>query len=230
MRNILPIILLSLLSMTSFFVQSKPKFICPVNPSYDITVTPQTVLITQQDKNIIIYPNGQIWVNGNHLAKLSSKDQVMAQKYQSYLRTRLPQLEKEANGHLIDLKNHFDSVIANRLESNTYLSNELNALFDKLIILFHKSISTKNNTTKFNHNEYNLLRSNGEKIVKDTFFSLIGSSIKNMDLFKNYRNLKAIANQEWRKKKQKLKDFDQTLCQDFTFIEERNNEFFTQVP
>lgn len=229
MRYALHILLFCLLSTTTLITYSKSKNTCPVNPSYDITITTQLVRITHNNQNLSIYPDGSMMINGQLVTTIDSKSKLMAQKYQGYLRKKLPNLAKQSIWYLNDVKNHFDKAIKLRLQGNTYLLNELNDLFNKLVILLNKSINTQNNVTNFNSSEYNLIRKNGEKLARNAFFSVLGNSIKHMELFKNYKNLKAIANEEWRQKKKQLKDFDQSLCQEFIVIENHNNELFNLV-
>lgn len=226
MRYVLHILLFCVLSTTALITYSKSKNTCQIKPSYDITITTQLVRITHDNQKVSIYPDGSMMINDQQLIAIDPESKQIAQKYQAYLRQKLPDLSKQSIWQLIDVKNHFDKAIKNRLQGNTYLLNELNDLFNKLVVLLDKSIITENKVTRFNAKEYNSIRTNGEKIARNAFFSVLGNSIKHMELFKNYKNLKAIANEEWREKKKQLKDFDKSLCQEFTLIENRNNEIF----
>lgn len=215
------------LSIFSNIAGAKPKA-CIVNPSYDIVVAKDFIQVINETHNLIITPSGSIILNGNS-PNTKPTIQTEAKIFQNYLRKQLPDFENKAYLLLDEVRDAFAKAINEKLGNKSELLESLNNLHKQLRNLLNKSIVTKDNVTYFYYKPFNLIKKEGEDIGKKTFYKIIGSSIVNFNVFKNYAVIKKIAKAEWKEQKIILKSFDDHICDLLTEIDDQYNHLIIGI-
>lgn len=217
-------ITLLLLPMTLLASQKE----CLVKPSYDIVISNESVHIFNKKNDLTIMPKGTVMLN-NKFVSLEPKLQKNIVQFQQDLRQQLPQLELQAYTLLDEVKVTFEQAIKKQLGDDNELHSQLNKLYKRLIKLLHRSIVTENGETQFYYKNYNNIKQEGEDIGKRIFYNIVGNSILQFDLFKNYGAIKEISKNEWKAQKPKLKKFDSHLCLVITNIDEQYQQILTKL-
>jgi hypothetical protein len=193
---------------------------CMVKPSYNITINDQNVHIFNKKSDMLILPDGEVIFNGKSIT-LGSQLQNVTTQFQQELRQHLPQLEQQTLNLLREVYEIFEKAIQTRLNNDSQLSSELKTLYKRLVNLLQQSIVTINNETYFNYKNYNNLKKDGEAIGQEIFLNVVGNSILQLNIFKNYNAIKQISKKEWKLQKPKLKAFDEYVCSVITHIDEQ---------
>lgn len=201
---------------------------CPVKPSYDIAITEENVHIFNPQDDLIIMPKGMVVLNGNSIP-LDTQLQKQTEQFQKELRKQLPQLEQQASNLLGEVKVTFDQAIKTKLGDDSELHNQLNKLYKRLVKLLHRSISTEQGETHFYYKNFNNIRQEGQDIGERIFYDVVGNSLLQFDLFKNYGAIKQISKNEWKSQKPKLKTFDAHLCSVITDIDRQYQQILTEL-
>lgn len=217
-------IILLLLPMTLLANQKE----CLVKPSYDIVISNESVHIFNKKNDLTIMPKGTVMLN-NKFVSLDPKLQKNIIQFQQDLRQQLPQLEQQAYILLDEVKVTFEQAIKKQLGDDNELHSQLNKLYKRLIKLLHRSIVTENGETQFYYKNYNNIKQEGEDIGKHIFYNIVGNSILQFDLFKNYGAIKEISKNEWKAQKPKLKKFDTHLCLVITNIDQQYQQILTKL-
>lgn len=217
-------ITLLLLPMTLLASQKE----CLVKPSYDIVISEESVHIFNKKNDLTIMPKGTVMLN-NKFVSLDPKLQKNIIQFQQDLRQQLPQLEQQAYTLLDEVKVTFEQAIKKQLGDDNELHSQLNKLYKRLIKLLHRSIVTENGETQFYYKNYNNIKQEGEDIGKRIFYNIVGNSILQFDLFKNYGAIKEISKNEWKAQKPKLKKFDSHLCLVITNIDQQYQQILTKL-
>lgn len=215
-------LLLAVLSINFIFsntVFAKAKE-CLVKPSYDILINKEYVQLTN-DNILTIRPDGSVILNGE---SLTSKPLIKkeAKEFQAYLRKELPLYESRANAQLDDVNACFEKAIREQLGNKSGLLKNLASLHSQLATLLHKSIITQDDVTYFYYQPFNNLKKDGEAISEKVFYSVLGSSLLNLSIFKNYSAIKKIAKNEWKSEKVALVEFDDYVC---NFMGDIDNQY-----
>ncbi|OCG07700.1 hypothetical protein A9G13_05660 [Gilliamella sp. wkB178] len=201
---------------------------CKVKPSYDIVINKENVHIFNKTTDLIINPKGNVVLN-NKSIPLDPQLIKETKQFQQDLRQQLPQLEQQAYILLGEVKQTFDQAIKNKLGDDNELHGQLNKLYKRLVKLLHRSIITDNGETRFYYQNYNNIRQEGEDIGQHIFYNVIGSSILQFDLLKNYGAIKQISKNEWKTQKPKLKAFDAHICAVITSIDGQYQQILTEL-
>lgn len=201
---------------------------CLVKPSYDIVISKESVHIFNKKNDLTIMPKGTVVLN-NKLVPLDSQLQKNTIEFQQNIRQQLPQLEQQAYTLLGEVNMTFDQAIKNQLGDDSELHSQLNKLYKRLVKLLHRSIITENGETRFFYKNYNNIKKEGEDIGQRIFYNVVGSSILQFDLFKNYGAIKQISKNEWKSQKPKLKKFDAHLCSVITNIDLQYQQILTKL-
>lgn len=217
-------VILLLLPMSLFASQKK----CEVKPSYDIVISKQNVHIFNKQDNLIILPKGIVMLNGKSVP-LAPTLQKKTEQLQQNLRQQLPLLEHRAYTLLGEVKVTFEQAIKTKLGDDSDLYNQLNKLYKRLVNLLHRSIITDNDETRFYYNNFNKIKQEGEDIGQRVFYNIVGNSILQLNLFKNYGAIKQISKNEWKSQKPKLKKFDAHICSVITDIDLQYQQILTQL-
>ncbi|OCG03210.1 DUF2884 family protein [Gilliamella sp. wkB112] len=201
---------------------------CKVNPSYDIVINKVNVHIFNKTTDLIITPKGEVVLN-NKSMNLDPKLIKETKQFQQDLRQQLPQLEQQAFTLLSEVKQTFDQAIKTKLGDDNELHSQLNKLYKRLVKLLRRSILTDNGETRFYYQNYNNIRQEGEDIGQHIFYNVVGSSILQFDLLKNYSAIKQISKNEWKTQKPKLKAFDAHICTVITNIDEQYQQILAEL-
>ncbi|WP_392560188.1 hypothetical protein [Orbus mooreae] len=216
-------ILLAVLAVNLIFintVQAKAKE-CLVKPSYNIVISNEDVQFINQN-TLDIKPDGTVILNGQ-LVKTKPLIKKEAKEFQEYVRKELPLYETLANTQLDDVNAAFEKAIRENLGDKSSLLNNLASLHSQLIALLHKSIITTDGVTYFYYQPFNNLKKDGEAISEKVFYQILGSSILNFDIFKNYSAIKKIAKNQWKSEKVVLQSFDDYVCELMGNIDDQYN-------
>ncbi|NUF48565.1 DUF2884 family protein [Gilliamella sp. ESL0250] len=201
---------------------------CGVKPSYDITISKESVHIFNKKNDFTIMPNGIVVLNKQSVT-LNPPLQKKLVQFQQDLRQQLPQLEQQSLSLLLDVKMTFEQAIKNQLGDDNELKSELNKLYKRLVKLLHASIITENGNTRFSYQNFNNLKKDGEDIGQHIFYNIVGGSILHFEFFKNLGAIKQISKNEWKAQKPKLKAFDAHICSVITDIDAQYKEILTQL-
>jgi hypothetical protein len=201
---------------------------CGIKPSYNITISKESVHIFNNKNDLTIALNGNTVLNEKSatLTPALQKDLI---QFQKYLRQQLPLLEQQSVNMLTEIKDAFDEAIKNKLGDDSELKDELNKLHKRLVKLLHSSIMTEGDNTRFSYQNFNTLKKDGEKIGRRIFYNVVGSSILGFNFFKNFGAVKDISKNEWKAQKPKLKVFDAHICNVITDVDKQYQQILTEL-
>ncbi|OCG18742.1 MULTISPECIES: DUF2884 family protein [unclassified Gilliamella] len=219
------LLLIALLLPISVFAAKKE---CEIKPSYDITISKESVRIFNKKNDLNITPNGNVVLNKKS-AILNPLLQKKLALFQQDLRQKLPQLEQQYLNLLLEVKITFEQAIKNQLGDDNGLKNELDKFYKRLVKLLHASIITENGNTRFFYQNFNNLKKDGEDIGQRIFYNVVGGSILHFDFFKNLGAIKQISKNEWKAQKPKLKAFDAHICSVITDIDAQYKQILAQL-
>ncbi|WP_085247747.1 DUF2884 family protein [Gilliamella mensalis] len=219
------LLLIALLLPITVFAAKKE---CKVKPSYDITISNESVRVFNNKNDLTIMPNGNVIFNKQSVT-LNPPLQKKLVLFQQDLRQQLPLLEQQSLNFLAEVKENFEKAIKNHLNNDNTLKIELNKLYKRLVRLLHASLITENGNTRFSYQNFNNLKKDGEDIGQRVFYNVVGGSILHLDFFKNLGGIKQISKNEWKAQKSKLKAFDAHICSVITSIDEQYEQILTQL-
>jgi hypothetical protein len=201
---------------------------CGVKPSYNITISKESVHIFNKKNDLTITQNGRVILN-EKLVTLNPSLQKELIQFQHVLRQQLPLLELQSVNLLTEVKEAFEKAIKNQLSDDNELKGELNKLYKRLVNLLHTAIITENGYTRFSYQNFNNLKKDGEDIGQRIFYNVVGGSILHFNFFKNLAAIKQISKNEWKAQKPKLKAFDAHMCSVITDIDKQYTLILTQL-
>jgi hypothetical protein len=201
---------------------------CGVKPSYNITISKESVHIFNKKNDLTITQNGRVILN-EKLVTLNPSLQKELIQFQHVLRQQLPLLELQSVNLLTEVKEAFEKAIKNQLSDDNELKGELNKLYKRLVQLLHTAIITENGYTRFSYQNFNNLKKDGEDIGQRIFYNVVGGSILHFNFFKNLAAIKQISKNEWKAQKPKLKAFDAHICSVITDIDKQYTLILTQL-
>lgn len=219
--------LLVILAVSSSAAIAKTKE-CPIKPQYDIVIKDKSVQIINKEADLIISADGEVVFN-NNIVPTTAKVKNEAKAFQNYLHNQLPDFELQAYKELDEVYNAFAIAIHDKLGNKSELLTNLQDLHSQLIKLLQKAIITQDDVTYFYYRPFNNLRTDGKAIGKKVFYHVLGDSIIKFDVFKNYSAIKKISKQEWKEQKEKLKVFDEQICQLVTQIDYQYNHLLNTI-
>lgn len=210
--------------MTLLAVQKE----CKVKPSYNIVINKENVYVFNKKIDLIISSNGAVIFNKK---SMFPTPQVIKEtkQFQQDIRQQLPLLEQQAYTLLGEVKQTFEQAIKTKLGDDSELHGQLNKLYKRLIKLLHRSIITDNGETRFFYNNFNNIKKEGADIGQHIFYNVVGSSILQFDIFKNYGAIKQISKKEWKTQKPKLKAFDAHACDVINDIDQQYQQIITEL-
>lgn len=201
---------------------------CLVKPRYDIVINKQYVQVVNDVDDLNIKLDGSVILNGEQ-SNIKPLIQKEAKNFQAFLRKELPIYESRANAQLDEANLAFEKAIREKLGNNSELLKNLANLHDQLVALLHKSIISKDGVTYFYYKPFNNLKKDGEAISEKIFYKILGNSILNFNLFKNYSAIKKIAKEEWKSEKTVLQEFDDYVCDLMAQIDDQYNHLLIGI-
>lgn len=225
MKNLFCLLLFVLCSIATS-IQAKET--CPNLFTYDVTINPQIMSITNDKARITITENGQISLNEKQLV-LNPEQQKRVIHYQNKVKNTFTTIEKTAKWHLANLNTQFTGSINRQLGANNTLLPYLDGLYQNLLALLRESVETKNNQTQFHYKKFATFTEDGQDIAQKSLFGILGNSLKNFSLIKNYKALRNLAKKEWREQKDALKTFQHETCLTLNSLESEQQQLLKSV-
>lgn len=219
------LLIILIASQNSAFAKRKE---CAIKPTYDIVVSDDSLQLINKRQTININAKGLIKLNDNPV-DTKGNIQLQAKQFHAFLYQQLPNFEKQSYQQLDDLRANFEIAIREKLDNKNDLLQNLNGLYDDMIVLLQKTIITHNGVTNFYYQPFNDLKANSEAMGKKRFYKIIGGSIIHFDVMKNFSMIKQIAKNEWKQQKVKLKQFDQQVCELFTQIDQQYKQLVSSL-
>lgn len=219
------ILLIVLLLPMSVYAAKKE---CAVKPSYDISISKESVHIYNKKDDLIILPNGNVILNQKSITPNRALQKKLIQ-FQKDFRIQLPKLEQQSLDLLLEIKTSFDQAIVNQLSDDSELKSELNKLYKRLVKLLHTAIITEQGNTQFHYENFNNLKKEGQDIGERIFYNVVGGSILHFNFFKNMGAIKEISKNEWKAQKPKLKTFEANICSVITNFDQNYKQILTEL-
>lgn len=196
---------------------SLAESVCQKDPTYDITVFTNFVEITEGKQRLILHDTGEVSANGKKLI-LSKQEQLSAKALVAFMMKQLPTREQEAENLIDSLHGQFVKVVDQQLNANTQLISMLNNTHADTRGILNKAIKTKGNITEFSAKDFHKIIDRASGSFKLELAKIVSKSVFTFNIGRNYKDIKYLGDQEWKKRKPEAKAFHKALCDDLDWI------------
>ncbi|WP_077928163.1 DUF2884 family protein [Wohlfahrtiimonas populi] len=209
--------LLLILSTLALPQLSLAKSVCEKDPTYDMTAFANFVEITEGRKRYILHQTGEVSLNGAKL-DLSQEEQGKVKALVAFIVQKLPQREKEAMTLMDSLHSQFVNVVKVQLDGNSQLITMLDNTHTDATRTLGKAIKTQGNVTEFSANDFHKIIDRASGDFKLEMAKIVSKSVFTFNIGRNYKDIKYLGDQEWKKFKPEAKAFHKALCADLAWI------------
>ncbi|GAA5101018.1 hypothetical protein GCM10023338_16330 [Wohlfahrtiimonas larvae] len=203
------------------------KSVCEQDPTYDMTAFANFVEITEGRKHYILHQTGEVSLNGERL-DLSTEKQSQVKVLVDFILQKLPQREKEAVILMDALHSQFVNVVKSQLDGNSQLLTMLDNTHADATRTLGKAIKTKGNVTEFSANDFHKIIDRASGDFKLEMAKIVSKSVFTFNVGRNYKDIKYLGDQEWKKFKPEAKAFHKALCADLAWITAEKAQLFSQ--
>lgn len=219
--------LLFILSTLALPQWSFAKSVCPKDPTYDMTAFTNFVEITEGRNRYILHQTGEVSLNGTKL-ELSKEAQGKAKALVTFIVQKLPQREKEAMTLMDSLHAQFVNVVKAQLNGNSQLIIMLDNTHTDATGTLSKAIKTQGNITEFSAKDFHKIIDRASGDFKLEMAKIVSKSVFTFNVGRNYKDIKYLGDQEWKKFKPEAKAFHKALCEDLAWITAEKEQLFTK--
>lgn len=213
--HLLKIFILTICLVSIQIVSAEP--VCKKDPTFNMTAFANFVEINEGKKRFILHQTGDVSLNGAKLT-LSNEEKKRIHDLVIFILKQLPQREKEANNLMDSLHAQFISVVNQRLDANQQLITMLNNTHIDAKRTLGKAIHTDGKITEFSANDFHKIIDRASSDFKLEFAKIVSKSIFTFNIGRNYKDIKYLGEQEWKKRKPEAKEFHKALCRDLEWI------------
>lgn len=216
--------ILSTLTMTQL---SLAKSVCHQDPTYDMTAFANFVTMQEGRQRYILHQTGEVSLNGEKL-KLSKEEQGRVKALVVFILQKLPQREQEAMTLMDSLHAQFVNVVKAQLEGNSQLITLLDNTYNDASNTLRKAIKTEGNVTEFSAKDFHKIIDRASSDFKLEMAKIVSKSVFTFNVGRNYKDIKYLGDQEWKKFKPEAKAFHKALCADLAWITTEKEQLFSQ--
>ena len=209
--------LLMLFVILSVMPTSFAKSVCEKDPTYDMTAFANFVEITEGKKRYIFHQTGEVSLNGTKL-DLSKAEREKVKALVAFIVHKLPQREKEAMTLMDSLHSQFVNVVKVQLDGNSQLITMLDNTHTDATRTLSKAIKTQGNVTEFSAKDFHKIIDRASSDFKLEMAKIVSKSVFTFNIGRNYKDIKYLGDQEWKKFKPEAKAFHKELCADLAWI------------
>jgi hypothetical protein len=209
--------LLFVLSTFALPQWSFAKPVCEKDPTYDMTAFANFVEMREGRQRYILHQTGEVSLNGTKL-DLSKEEQTKVKALVTFIVQQLPQREKEAMTLMDSLHSQFVNVVKTQLDGNSQLITMLDNTHTDATRTLGKAIKTKGNVTEFSANDFHKIIDRASGDFKLEMAKIVSKSVFTFNIGRNYKDIKYLGDQEWKKFKPEAKAFHKSLCADLAWI------------
>lgn len=203
------------------------KSVCEKDPTYDMTAFTNFVEITEGRQRYILHQTGEVSLNGTKL-DLSKEDQAKVKVLVTFIVQQLPQREKEAMTLMDSLHSQFVNVVKTQLDGNSQLITMLDNTHTDATRTLGKAIKTNGNVTEFSANDFHKIIDRASGDFKLEMAKIVSKSVFTLNIGRNYKDIKYLGDQEWKKFKPEAKAFHKSLCADLAWITAEKEQLFSK--
>ena len=203
------------------------KSVCEKDPTYNMAAFANFVEITEGRKRYILHQTGEVSLNGAKL-DLSKAEQNKVKALVAFIVQKLPQREKEAMTLMDSLHSQFVNVVKAQLDGNSQLITMLDNTHTDATRTLGKAIKTKGNVTEFSANDFHKIIDRASGDFKLEMAKIVSKSVFTFNIGRNYKDIKYLGDQEWKKFKPEAKAFHKSLCADLAWITAEKERLFSK--
>lgn len=219
--------LLFVLSTSALPQWAIAKSVCEKDPTYDMTAFANFVEMTEGRQRYILHQTGEVSLNGTKL-DLSKEAQGKVKTLVAFIVQKLPQREKEAMALMDSLHSQFVNVVKAQLDGNSQLITMLDNTHADATRTLGKAIKTNGNVTEFSAKDFHKIIDRASSDFKLEMAKIVSKSVFTFNVGRNYKDIKYLGDQEWKKFKPEAKAFHKALCADLAWITTEKELLFSQ--
>lgn len=202
--------------------------VCAKDPTFNMTAFANFVEINEGKKRFILHQTGDLTVNGQKVT-LSKEEQKQVKDLVSFILKQLPLREQEATDLMDSLHSQFVSVVNEQLDSNNQLITMLNNTHSDAKRTLGKAIHTDGKITEFSAKDFHKIIDRASSDFKLELAKIVSKSVFTFNIGRNYKDIKYLGDQEWKKFKPEAKAFHKALCADLTWIADEKSQLLDKV-